>query len=265
MSAGGVVNTVTSCATLPSQTPTPSPTAIPSGFGYIGGYGNATDACRGSAPTGTMYTSPGTNVIMVGTQFYNNSALTQTFPGNNVWYKVVKGGTTWAAYIDSSGIVQDYTDCTNIPSNPATPSQTPTPTITAFYYIMDLCSGGGTVIGRSLTEQALGATFEYSQYVCARITDTTSAQFYSVDIDASTYVGNSCGACPTPPPSPAPPTYTQFNDCNGSNWYILGDYSSGTHTSVDVPYGCLLAGFTTTFPSGTEFYNIAVGICSGCP
>ena len=265
MSAGGVVNTVTSCATLPSQTPTPSPTAIPSGFGYIGGYGNATDACRGSAPTGTMYTSPGTNVIMVGTQFYNNSALTQTFPGNNVWYKVVKGGTTWAAYIDSSGIVQNYTDCTAIPSNPATPSQTPTPTITAFYYIMDLCSGGGTVIGRSLTEQALGATFEYSQYVCARITDTTSAQFYSVDIDASTYVGNSCGLCPTPPPSPAPPTYTQFYDCSSNNWYILGDYSSGTHTSVDVPNGCLLAGFTTTSPSGTEFYNIAVGICSGCP
>ena len=264
MSAGGVVNTVTSCATLPSQTPTPSPTAIPSGFGYIGGYGNATDACRGSAPTGTMYTSPGTNVIMVGTQFYNNSALTQTFPGNNVWYKVVKGGTTWAAYIDASGIVQDYTDCTNIPSNPATPSQTPTPTITAFYYIMDLCSGGGTVIGRSLTEQALGATFEYSQYVCARITDTTSAQFYSVDIDASTYVGNSCGACPTPPPSPAPPTYTQFNDCDGGIWHILGDYTSGTYISNDVPYNCLLAGFTTTSPSGTLLNNISSGICA-CP
>ena len=138
MSAGGVVNTVTSCATLPSQTPTHSITTPPSGFGYIGGYGNATDACRGSAPTGTMYTSPGTNVIMVGTQFYNNSALTQTFPGNNVWYKVVKGGTTWAAYIDASGIVQDYTDCTAIPSQTPTPPTTPcaTPAATYDIYLM---------------------------------------------------------------------------------------------------------------------------------
>jgi hypothetical protein len=145
MSAGGVVNTVTSCATLPSQTPTPSITTPASGFGYIGGYGNATDACRGSAPTGTMYTSPGTNVIMVGTQFYNNSALTQTFPGNNVWYKVVKGGSTWAAYIDASGIVQNYTDCTAIPSQTPTPPTTPcaTPAALYDYYLMTeyQCSG----------------------------------------------------------------------------------------------------------------------------
>jgi hypothetical protein len=145
MSAGGVVNTVTSCATLPSQTPTPSPTAAASGFGYIGGYGNATDACRGSAPTGTMYTSPGTTSIMVGTQFYNNSALTQTFPGNNVWYKVVKGGSTWAAYIDTSGIVQNYTDCTAIPSQTPTPPTTPcaTPAALYDYYLMTeyQCSG----------------------------------------------------------------------------------------------------------------------------
>jgi hypothetical protein len=212
-----------------------------------------------------MYAAPGTTEPIPTTQFYNNSALTQTFPGNNAWYKVVKNSGVWGVYINSSGIVTDYIACGSIPSNPATPSQTPTPTITAFYYIMDLCSGGGTVIGRSLTEQALGATFEYSQYVCARITDTTSAQFYSVDIDASTYVGNSCGLCPTPPPSPAPPTYTQFYDCNSSNWYILGDYSSGTYISSEVPYNCLLAGFTTTSPSGTEFTNISSGFCGGCP
>ena len=155
MSAGGVVNTVIDCAVLPSQTPTPSITTPPSAFGYIGGYGNATDACRGSAPTGTMYTSPGTNVIMVGTQFYNNSALTQTFPGNNVWYKVVKGGTTWAAYIDSSGIVQNYTDCTAIPSQTPTPPNTPcaTPAALYDYYLMTEYTCDGEVCATTGLEE----------------------------------------------------------------------------------------------------------------
>jgi len=211
-----------------------------------------------------MYAAPGTTEPMVETQFYNNSALTQTFPGNNVWYKVLKNGNLWAVYINTSGIVTDYRVCSAIPSEPATPSQTPTPTITAFYYLMELCSGGGTVIGRSVVDQAIGATFEYSQYVCARIIDTASPQFYSIDIDVTTYVGNSCGACPTPPPPPVD-TYTQFYDCNGTQWYILGNYSTGSYISNDVPYQCLLGGFTTTSPSGTQFYNINAGDCGGCP
>jgi hypothetical protein len=77
-----------------------------------------------------MYAAPGTTEPMVGTQFYNNSALTQTFPGNNVWYKVLKNGNLWAAYIDGNGVVQDYTTCGAIPSQTATPPNTPCATPT---------------------------------------------------------------------------------------------------------------------------------------
>ena len=148
------------------------------------------------------------------------------------------------------------------------PTPTPTPTPSTFYYffVMSYCDGSGSTIGRSLYDQAINATFEYSTYSCARITDTTSPQSWTIDIDASTYVGNSCGACPAPPPPPPPATlYTQFTDCYGGSWYIMGDYSSGAYISYDVPYNCLLSGFTTYSPTGTEFYNITPGDCGGCP
>jgi hypothetical protein len=73
--------------------------------------------------------------------------------------------------------------------------------------------------------------------------------------------------CYTPPPPPTPPvdTYTQFYDCNGDVWYIAGDYTLGSYLSNEVPYQCLVGGFTTTSPSGTQLYSIFAGDCGGCP
>ena len=157
----GVITGVISCSSVPSLTPTPTqtPSVTPSNsqaasaFGALGGYGNSTDACRGGAPTFTIYTAPGTNIPIPTTVFYNSSTLASgtQFNGNGNWFKLLKGASAYAAQINTSGVVTDYVDCSTIPSNSPTPSPTATPAAGYdFYDAIDYdcatCSNQGTVV-----------------------------------------------------------------------------------------------------------------------
>jgi hypothetical protein len=74
---------------------------------------------------------------MVGMIFYDNSNLTVPHNGGSSgqWFLLVKGGTTWAAQVNTSGVVLDYVLCSTLPSqtptNTSTPTRTPTPTTEA--------------------------------------------------------------------------------------------------------------------------------------
>jgi hypothetical protein len=65
-----------------------------------------------------------------------------------------------------------------------------------------------------------------------------------------------------------PPVYTQFiSPCDGLNYYIAGSYADNFYFTTDtgiVPNGCINWVGITSSPSGTEFYNIAVGDCEPC-
>jgi hypothetical protein len=65
-----------------------------------------------------------------------------------------------------------------------------------------------------------------------------------------------------------PPVYTQFiSPCDGLNYYISGSYADNFYFTTDtgiVPNGCINWVGITSSPSGTEFYNIAVGDCEPC-
>ena len=134
VTAKSITNDCIVPSVTPTQTPTPTmtptPTQIPADYLIIGGYANATDACRGSAPTNTVYTTPGTTGMMAGLIFYNNSALTNTYNGNDNWHRMGQGGTTWGVLINTVGVVQSFVDCTAIPSNTPAPSPDPTPSVT---------------------------------------------------------------------------------------------------------------------------------------
>ena len=171
--SSGIISSVVDCSAVPSLTPTPTPTPTisttasvsrtpsttpsnsqaASGFGAVGGYGNFTDACRGGAPTFTIYTAPGTTVPIATTVFYNSATLASgtEFNGNGNWFKLIKGASTYAAQISTSGVVTDYRDCSTIPSNSPTPSPTATPAAGYdFYNATDYacvdCSNQGPIV-----------------------------------------------------------------------------------------------------------------------
>jgi hypothetical protein len=101
------------------------------------GYGSTYDACAGLDATIQVYAPPGYTTPMVGMIFYDNSNLTVPHNGGSSgqWFLLVKGGTTWAAQVNTSGVVLDYVLCSTLPSqtptNTSTPTRTPTPTTEA--------------------------------------------------------------------------------------------------------------------------------------
>jgi hypothetical protein len=86
------------------------------------------NACLLSSPN-IIYTNYAVTTLSVGTTIYSSKQLTVPFNGGNKWFRIVwngtvGNGTAYGVRIDSSGIVQQLSNC-NI-----APTPTPTPTIT---------------------------------------------------------------------------------------------------------------------------------------
>jgi hypothetical protein len=220
VSTSGVVQTVTNCTAIPSNTPaptttptmTPTPTQTPIQYAIFGGYGSATDACRGSAPANTVFAAPGTSGMMAGFIFYTNSALTNTYNGTNTWHNMSKDGTTWGVLINTVGVVQSYTDCSTIPSEspsatPATtpsvtPSETPPPPSPdpspspsslppTLYTQFNDCNSSPWYIEGDYTDQTYTSTDVISECLLSGFTTTSPSGTLLSNIAAGT-----CGGCP---------------------------------------------------------------------
>jgi hypothetical protein len=105
-------SSTTTTTTSTSSTTTTTTTALPYQIYTItsGAYGDSGSACSGTA-TVTVYALPANNTPIVGMIFYDSPSLTTPFVGSVGWRKLVKGGTTYAAEVDSSGELTNYITC----------------------------------------------------------------------------------------------------------------------------------------------------------
>jgi hypothetical protein len=141
-----VVNTTTpsfvdcvSClATITTPTPTPTQTTTPSYTEYTittFGYATTNDACASLNPGVTIYAEPGNTVPINGMTFYDNTGLTIPYNGGSLsqYYLLTRGATTWAAQVNTSGVLTDYVICASVstPTPTTTLTATPTTTLTA--------------------------------------------------------------------------------------------------------------------------------------
>jgi surface protein len=116
----------------PSHTPSQTPTTQLSVEYFISsfGYGSTYDACAGLDATIPVYAPPGYTTPIVGMIFYDNANLTVPHNGGSSgqWFLLEKGGTKWAAQVNTIGELTDYVICSTLPT--PTPTTTPTPTQT---------------------------------------------------------------------------------------------------------------------------------------
>ena len=104
--------------------------------------------------------------------FYDNSNLTVPHNGGSSgqWFLLVKGGTTWAAQVNTSGVVLDYVLCSTLPSqtptNTTTPTKTPTqtptqtPTSVASQYVFVSNTGSLDVSITDVTINGVSVTYD---------------------------------------------------------------------------------------------------------
>jgi hypothetical protein len=94
------------------------------------GYYTAGEACASLNSTVAVYTQAENYPPMVGMVFYDNSSLITPYNGGfmNQWYLLEYEGTTWAAQVDTQGILFNYQDCVTQPTPTETTTQTPTQT-----------------------------------------------------------------------------------------------------------------------------------------
>jgi hypothetical protein len=95
-----------------------------------GGYSTPEDACASLNVTTPVYTQAENNPPMAGMIFYSDESLINKFIGGifNQWYLLEKDGTTWAARVDTQGVLLDYRDCVTQVTPTQTTTQTPTQT-----------------------------------------------------------------------------------------------------------------------------------------
>jgi hypothetical protein len=100
-----------------------------------GGYSTPEDACASLNVTSPVYTQAENDPPIVGMVFYTDESLINKFPGGifNQWFLLEKDGTTWAARVDTQGVLLDYDDCVTqvTPTQTTTPTPTQTPTHTS--------------------------------------------------------------------------------------------------------------------------------------
>jgi hypothetical protein len=103
--------TTTTTTTVPPTTTTT--TTLPYQIYVIdnGASGSSSAACSSSTTTSTVYTQSVNNVPIVGMFLYTDTGLTTPFVGSTGWRKLVKGGTTYAVEINSSGEITNYITC----------------------------------------------------------------------------------------------------------------------------------------------------------
>jgi hypothetical protein len=170
---------------------------------------------------------------------------------------------------------------------PAAPTPTPaapTPTPASyFYYSAEYCGTATPLVVRFTVDQVAFNVFETATaYVCVRLLDVTFGPSFDMDLgDGSTYVGNNCSACPSPPPTPtaAPPTAPEFENwdyepCTGPSAYGGPVFTFQQGVGLGTPgckeyagvtyslYGGSIGGYPGT-PSYTVFYpsDVSCGFC----
>ena len=94
------------------------------------GYSTAVEACASLNSTVAVYTQAENYPPMVGMVFYDDESLITPYNGGfmNQWYLLEYNGTTWAAQVDTQGILFNYQDCVTQPTPTQTTTQTPTQT-----------------------------------------------------------------------------------------------------------------------------------------
>jgi hypothetical protein len=84
-------------------------------FGWLfngGGAGYATSAAACASFTGGPTYFSLDSGLFTGVKFYTNNTLTTAFNGNDLWYRIVKGGgPSYAVRLNSSGVLIDYLTC----------------------------------------------------------------------------------------------------------------------------------------------------------
>lgn len=111
---------------------------------------------------------------------------------------------------------------------PAAPTPTPaapTPVAASYeYWSAEYCGSATPLVVRFSVDQVVNSVFETpTPYTCVRLLSLTFGPSFDMDLgDGSTYVGNSCTFCPSPP---APPTSGivyenwDYEPCTGVNAY----------------------------------------------
>jgi hypothetical protein len=97
-----------------------------------------------------------------------------------------------------------------------------------------------------------------TQYVCVTLTGLATGPSYDIDLgDGSSYVGNNCSSCPSPPTTLPPVTYEYYDyePCTGFGAY------SGAQYSIEVVVGSGSPG--CWFYSGTTWSVTGLGGYSG--
>ena len=177
------------------------------------GYSTPGEACASLNLAVAVYTQAENYPPMVGMVLYDDESLITPYNGGfmNQWYLLEYNGTTWAAQVDTQGILFNYQDCVTQP----TPTQSPSPTQSIGYYVYILGTGSTSTIACSdygLTPSTLYAP------ISGGVGPNVGEYLYTIS--------------GTPPTNPAPNGYYS----NGVGWYLISG-GNGQITSAD-PNGC---------------------------
>ena len=144
VASASTANVVGPCTISPTPTPNPTPTPTSSYVEYTitsFGYATTNDACASLNPGVTVYAEAGNTVPIVTMTFYDNTGLTIPYSGGSLsqYYLLTRGATTWAAQVNTSGVLTDYVICSTLPTPTPTTTltTTPTPTPPIWYQIFD--------------------------------------------------------------------------------------------------------------------------------
>lgn len=115
-------------ATTTTSTSTTTTTLAPVAYTIDNGAnGSAYGACTGSTTTTIVYAAPGNTTPIVGLILYNNQNLTSPFVGGAGYRKLVNpSATSYAAVVDGSGQITNYSACASVTTTTSTTTTTTT-------------------------------------------------------------------------------------------------------------------------------------------
>jgi hypothetical protein len=280
----GIINTVTSCVGVSTTTTT---TTIPI-YTYLGNtnptYSTLLAACQNYS-TIRPYYSTKSNLNLIGpTDIIYDSYPSTPTNGNNLWVALTSGGVNpkFGFQIGTNGaVLTSGGDCANV----FTTSTTTTTTTLGPTYVWNTNNASGSADGACNAARAeyiwsygnaWGVGFVYyagtAEAPLQPLQPFLGGDYYYenggivINIDDNG-VGSNYQPCPTTTTTTSF-NYTEFiGTCDGQRYWIAGNYSDQQYVTTDtgiVPSGCLIWFTPTNTPTGTQFFNINVGDCSGC-
>ena len=212
------------CTCTVAPTPTPTSTYVEYTITSFG-YATTNEACASLNPGVTVYADIANNVPIVGMTFYDDTSLTIPYNGGSLsqYYLLTRGATTWAAQVNTSGVLTDYVLCSVLTTPTPTPNSTPpvTPTPTPICSVVSFNGFSGLTLN-----DACAQLYPITIYYCGSLGVGTDLYADSLLI----YPVNTPG---------------YYNDPNNSQVYHVGLPSVQNGRVTDIQY-CLLPTPTQT-------------------